>query len=928
MGKRMSHRGQKHLLAHLNSTAATLTITACMTFVSSAAWAQSTDGVLEEIISTGSRISGSANAPTPTTVIGADYAEMRASANIATMLNEMPAFKASNSPATSSTSSANGGSNFLNLRGLGPQRTLVLVDGRRHVATTSAGLVDLNAIPINLLSRVEVVTGGASAAYGSDAVAGVVNLILDDSLDGVKGDLQYGQSQHSDSREYRGSIAYGTKFGNDRGHLLIGGEFVDNKGLLDQKQRKWGREGWQVISNPKYTPTNGEYRRLISPNVHPVNATEGGIITSGVNAGKHFLPGGVVAPFQFGDPRGSAYMVGGDGIHMGQYVGLAVPVKRYNTMGRVDYDLTDNVRVFAEASFSRSQSINNIVQPYDFGTLTIKRDNAFLPTSLYDSMLTAGETSFKMGRISTDHGFYTTDFDTKTKRGVLGFEGDLGGWTWNAYYQEGRTDYSAVLRNRVNSRYANSIDSVIDPVTKNPICRINLNVDPSKRDPACVPVNLFGFNSPSQAAIDYFMADQWQKTKISQRVAEFSISGSPFETWAGAVDMALGADYRREKVDTTVDEMSIASAYSIGNPKPIKGSYNVKEVFGEVSVPVLRDLAFAEKVDINGAVRYTDYSTSGTVTTWKFGGSWTINDSLRLRATRSRDIRAPNIDEMFMAGQLRFATVIDPANGAQTNVSTLAGGNINLTPEKADTFTAGFVVEPSFVPRLRASVDYYNIKLKDAISTLGPQDIVTRCAGGTTMLCDRIIRDGSGAIGQVILTQMNLSTLKTSGVDAELQYTLPLSGSDGTLQFRVLASYVKELSTNDGVMTIDRAGDLGNGLAGVPHWRGNASVTYSQDRFALFTQARYIGSGKYDSTFTGMDINDNTIPSRLYVDLSGHYEVMNEGASKVQLFFNINNLFNKNPPVNPSTFFASLASAPELYDMIGRYFSGGVRFKF
>lgn len=927
-----SSRTSEHL-APVRRLLATTCLTAAVIVAAPAAFAQApaAGAQLDEVVVTGSRVTTAFNAPTPTTVLGADLAQARGATNVATLLNEMPAFRASNTGTTTVTSSASGGANFLNLRSLGAQRTLILVDGRRHVPTTSAGLVDLNAIPVNLVKRVEVVTGGASAAYGSDAVAGVVNLILDDELQGARFEAQYGQTEHNDNREWRVGAAFGTGFAGGRGHVVVGGEFVDNDGILDQDDRKWGRNAHQLIVNPLYTPTNGQPQRIISANVYPTNATEGGLITNGVLANTRFLPGGASAPFVRGDYATSTFMVGGvGGDSFAKYVGLLTPLERGSLFGRVNYDLTEKVRIYGEASFARSVTDNDVVQPYDFGSIVIRSDNAYLDPALRARLLAAGQTSFNMGRINTDFGFYRAHFNTKTSRGVLGAKGEFGsGWTWDAYVQEGKTDYRATLRNRVNSRFANAVDAVVSPLTGQAACRINTDAVTTNDDTACQPLNLFGAGSPSAVAINYVMAQQWQTSEITQRVAEASVSGSPFSTWAGPVNIAAGLDYREDKVDTRVDALSIASAYTIGNPKPIKGSYDVKEVFGEILVPLLRDTALAQSFDLNGAVRRTDYSTSGKVTTWKIGGNWQVNDWLRLRATRSRDIRAPNIDELFTSGQLRFATVI--SGGQQLNISTLAGGNQDLQAEKSDALTAGFVFQPKLVSGFSLAVDYYRFKVDGAIGTLGGQQVVDRCAAGSTSLCDRLVFSG-GVLSQVILTQLNLNTLKTSGVDIESSYSRDLGdvfdGAKGRVTARLLATYIHNLETDDGVTAIDRAGDVGNSIGGVPHWKVNTSLTYAADRLSLFLQGRYVGGGDYDHTFASNGINKYDTKGRFYTNASVTYDVRKGEGLNMQVFASVSNLFDVDPPVVPGTFFATIATNGEIYDVIGRTFSLGFRGRF
>lgn len=912
---------------HLARLAATPSLTAMLAMLATPADAQNAEATeASAIVITASRASRSGfEAPTPTTILSAAELLRTGEANVADALNQVPAFSASRTPTTSSGQSQNVGGNFLDLRGLGPSRTLILVDGRRHVPTTQDGLVDLNVIPSALIERVEVVTGGASAAWGSDAVAGVVNLIFRRNFDGIEGSLQAGISDKGDSGEYRGTLAFGTNFAAGRGNLMVGGEIYDNKGILDQSDRDWGRRGYQLVANPAFAPGNGEPARLIARTTVGV-ATEGGLILSGPLRGTQFGPGGEPQPFQFGTPVGP-FQIGGGGTNMGLYRPIQLPLERQNIYGRLSYDLTDDIRAFVDGSYARAESSNAFVQPFDFGRLTIRADNPFLPATVRNQLLAAGQDRFAFGRINTDFGFFTATAKNETVRGVLGLEGDLGnGWGWDAHYEYGRTRYHGkILNNRIEQRFALAVDAVADPVTGNPICRSTL-ADPGN---GCVPVNLFGSGSPSAEALAYFSGTQSLVSRFRQHSVAANLDGEPFSTWAGPVSIAAGVEYRRQELDTAVDALSAAQAFFVGNPPPIHPpALEVKEGYLETIVPLLSDLPFVNALELNGAVRFTDYSTSGGVTTWKLGLTHEVSKELRLRATRSRDIRAPNLIELFTGRQLAFDAVIDPANGEQTFIPTPTSGNPALEPEKAKTWTVGFVYEPSWIPGFRAAVDYYDIKLSGAISTLDAQDIVDRCFAGALDLCELVSRDSSGALIEVRDSFINLAELRTKGFDIEASYTTPLSAIveswQGDLSLRILATYVKDLITDDGLAAVDRAGDVGTDLGGVPHWRWNASLTYDRGPFTWHGEGRYVGPGNIDHRTT---INDNHVKARFYLDTSVEMEILDDEVGKVSLFGAVRNLLDKDPPNLPSSSVAPLATNGALYDVVGRYFTVGVRIK-
>lgn len=900
----------------------------CSIFMNAVTVAAADGEDIEAVVVTATRIDRSGfAAPTPTTVLGSAELKLSGAPNVADVLNEVPAFKGAVTPTATTTSAGSAGQNILALRGLGTSRTLVLVDGRRHVPSNTAGTFNLNVIPSLLIDRVEVVTGGASAAWGSDAVAGVVNLILDREREGLSVEAQLGTSTHGDGDEYKAGFVYGTSFAGGRGHWLASGEFADNSGILAASSRDWGREGWQVIANPAFQPGNGEFARLTVPDARIANATEGGlIVTPGPLQNIEFGPGGVPEPFVLGQHVGSGFMQGGDGTNLGHAVTVQVPVERQVFYTRGSFDVADSVELFAEASYGRTASEFAILPTFDFGTLVINRDNAYLPQSIRDTMADAGLAQIQVGRLNTDFGYVRSWGENVTRRGVVGLNGRFGeGWRWDTYVQYGVTNIDGKLKNnRLELRFREALDAVVDPASGRAVCRSTL----SNPGNGCVPLNIFGRGSPQASALAYIMTDQHQKTDLEQTVAAANINGTPFSTWAGPVSTAFGLEYRRDTTDQWVDAFTAAGAFTLGNATPIDGAVNVREAYAESVIPLLANAAWAKALDVNLAVRGTDYSTSGSETTWKAGLTWQINDSLRLRGTRSRDIRAPNIGELFSQTSTAFRTVTDPVTGQQPNIRMLRGGNPDLQSERADTITAGIVYEPAWLRGLRASVDYYDIQIDGAVGTLEAQDIVTRCANGAAQLCALIQRDAANTIETVQATLINLNTLKTRGVDVEIGYRLPLADLPGDLpgdiDLRVLGTYVDTLITDDGINAIDRAGDVGPFIDGIPQWRWNAALTYSNGPTTLQLQGRYVGGGAYDHTLGPLDIDDNDVSGRTYFDVSWQQELF----GRTQLFFAVNNLFDTDPPVAPDTVFVPLATNKQIYDVIGRYFIGGVRFTY
>ena len=910
--------------------------------------AQDQGANVEAIVITGSRLSASGfNAPTPVTVVGAEEIARQAAPNVAEILNQIPAFRAQSTPSTSAIFASNLGASTADLRGLGANRTLVLVDGRRVVAATTQGgsftpanTVDLNMIPTSLISRTEVVTGGASAAYGSDAVAGVVNLILDTRFEGLRGSIQYGQTHAGDGENVAASLAYGTSFAGGRGHFVIGGDFDDNKGTGDCYSRDWCAQSYGTFTNPNYL-TNGQPATITVPNIRTAVATRGGLITSGPLKGVEFAPDGSTFMHDYGTFYGAGInqIGGGDPRNaFFEWFKMSAPVRRYSTLANVDYEISDNVKIFAQASYAHVFATQLGAQVRDLGSIVIQRDNAYLSDEVAAMMDANDLTSFTFGRIGDDFGPSRITVKRETYRFVGGLEGRFSnGWRWETYFQYGRTNYfQSNANNRINDNYARAVDAVRDD-NGNIVCRSTLT-DPTN---GCMPLNLFGENNWSSAALGYSFGTAVQETHLTQKVLAAQISGDLFDTWAGPVSIAFGGEYREDGAHGTADPISSALRFYTSGGAAIDGDINVKEGFVEVGVPLARDMPFLHSLDLNGAVRVTDYSTSGSVTSWKIGGTWEPAPQLRLRVTRSRDIRAPNVFELYAPTSTSYQTVLDPEKkNAFVLPLTILGGNANLKPEIASTLTLGGVFQPDFwgLNRFRLSVDYYNIKLDGAISTLGSQIIVNLCAQGQTVLCENVVRDAEKNLVSIANVNLNLNRLTTRGLDIEAQYRVPVG--NGEISLRTLATRIFELSTETPTGSItDRAGQNGSPTSqpsGVPNWQVNTYVGYQTGPFAGQFQARYISPGTRDNTLIGPEqagysttlpnsTNTNHIGAYWYFSMNAQYDLMNDGNRKLQIFGVVNNLTDRDPPPAPSSFGPT---NNVLYDVLGRSYRVGFRFTY
>lgn len=900
---------------------------------------------LTEIVVTASRVQRSGfTAPTPVTVIGVEQIEARAAVNVADIINEIPSFRPTQTPQARAINGAFG-ANFVDLRGLGTVRTLVLIDGHRHVPATTLGEVDLNVIPSSLVERIDVVTGGASAAWGSDAVAGVVNLLLKDKLEGITTNLSYGATDKGDDKSYNASFGAGNSFADGRGHIIVGVEYDKIGGVGNNLYaRDWSAQRWGTVTLPA-NRAPGLPSRYLSPDVHFSNVlAAGGVITGGPLVNTTFLPDGTPVPFRVGSIIAGNQMVGGDNQDMTFASGLNIfnPVRRNAELVRVSFDVTPTLNVYAELNAGntdqRSLSAGRLNQPPPSG-LTIKIDNAFMPTALRNSMVTAGVTTVPFGRFDSEIGRYKQHNYRSTENGLVGFKGELGGsWKWNGYYMNGANKSTAdVLNMTLTPNYLAAIDAVV--VGGQIVCRPGPAL--AAADPGCVPYNVFGVGAPSAAAQAYVTNVSHTETYNREQVAALNFQGEPLSIWAGPVSLATGVEWRKDSTQVTVDANQQASRNDFGNAKAIAGQQSVKEVYLETVAPLIKDLSFVKSMEVQAAARRTDYSLAGQVTTWKLGT--TISDAsgqVTLRGTKSRDIRAPNLQELYGAATSTTGQIRNPATGISSLTETLTSGSTTLKPEEADTLTYGIVLSPNFVPGLRLSADYYQIDIAGVITTIQSQDIVNRCYAGAANLCALVLTNTGTAspnfpnttvITKVLNTSLNLNRLKTSGWDIEASYRVPLDSMHmpGDLSIRLLGTRVFDL------ITIDAAGPVDRAKQTVPFWSGTFSANYALGRFSSNLTVRYIGETAIDTQLVGPDnpiysptlsnsININERPAVYYADLSAQYTIREEGDSKVTLYGVVNNMFDKDPPLGGGVNL----TAASLYDLAGRFFRVGVRAQF
>jgi outer membrane receptor protein involved in Fe transport len=912
---------------------------------------------VQEVTVTGSRIQqvSGMNTPTPVTAIGISDLKVMAPTTLVDALAQLPQFLNNDTPQSQSFgSSGSAGASFINLRGMGANRTLTLLDGRRVVPSTRTGSLDIALIPDSLVQRVDVVTGGASAAYGSDAVSGVVNFVLDTNFTGLKANLQGGVSELGDNENYEAELSWGRALG-DRAHIIAAVDYFQSDGIVGYRDRDWFNS-CALIAMPAGTPGP---RQVHACNVHSTKFTYGGLITTGPLKGREFLPGGVVAPFQPGTIVGQDAQAGGSGVDPGgDLVWIQPDQKRGTAFAHLTYDFTDDVQAFGQVlyGYTDNKFQKDPTNQTTAWEATIYADNAYLPASLRAEMAANNIDSFGFGRLASneDLGGGLVDNESKMFSATTGLKWKIGQWSYDTYYQYGENNAVLTYTNtsRIDRLYR-ATDAVLD-ANGNAICRSTLTFP----DDGCVPVNLFGAGSPSAEAIQYINGDRSdQDQTIKQHFAELVVQGRPFSTWAGDVSVATGGAYRKEILDNVVhrypsslDGLSVPSAASQGYKglpasysgaanifertagTPLQGSYNVWEVFGETIVPLAMDTSFAKRLDANAAVRYMNYSGSGGIFAWKGGLDWQVLDELRLRATRSRDVRAGTLSERFDYSGTG-ANIFDPFLAGRPRYATTAirSGNENVDPEKADTLTFGFVYQPEWLEGFNLSVDYFDIKIADAISSLGAQNILDQCFDGATSVCSLITRNPTtGRVSQINNTFLNVAEARSNGVDMEASYRRPVEwfGGGESIAIRAFTTFTNELSTtNAGASKVDRVGQTGL-AGGAPKWQASLAVNYARGPLSIVAQERFISHGVYDATYTAADIDDNSISSAAYTNLRLAYDI-NPGDTDMTIYANVTNLFDEDPPLVGSwSFIGSGATNESLFDVLGRRYTLGVRMSF
>ena len=930
------------------SKIALLTTTALLA-VSSFAYAadkqQATDPSLEEITVTGSRIERAGyEAPTPVTMANRDEIQAAATPSLGEYLGRLPSFGTANTSRNMNYSISGGGagSSLVNLRQLGLTRTLVLFGGRRVVTQNLAGGVDLNMIPSSLVQRVDIVTGGASAAWGSDALAGVVNVLVNKEFEGVEVSGESSMTSYGDGFNYKTDIVAGASFNNGKGHAESSLTFDNTPGYTSAANRKWLEPHLVALfSNPAYVAGGTQPKLILLQNAGYANGTRGGLITAGPLKYTQFVGNGIPVPYVINTVQNTTAAGPDAATGENHHHPLLNPTRTYNFYQRTDYAVSDDLNINYELSYGQVQAQHRTTNYKRLGNITVTIDNAFLPAVTKAAMQANGITSFLFGTTNENLGTIDSfgasegvDASRKLYRGVVGVDGKIfTDWKWDAYYSHAKVrNYGQMLMNPYIPNYNRAIDSVVSPTGKI-VCRSTL-IDPTN---GCMPLNLFGIDVVSNAAKDYVQnvhrGIQLMKTKLD--VAAASISGSPGSSWAGPIDVAAGLETRWDAANVTVDALSPAREFYSGNFSPLEPVVvNVREGFMEINVPLAKDQAWARSLDFNAAARVTDYSTSGLVTTWKAGLGYQATDEIRARITRSRDIRAPSLNELYSPGQFNNGVTFDAVKGTSNNAISSVGGNPNLTPEIGSTLTGGLIYSPGWLDGFQASIDYFDIKIKDAIVTPARDTILNGCIAGNLEFCKFVHRDAAGFLIQYDLIPANVAASRTNGIDLETSYRTSLG--KGELTARVVGTYLMELSNTNNGLYVDNAGAVSTNTPdsklGVPKVKLVAKADYKLDDYSVGIDVRYLGKAKLNTYWTAVDVADsiNRVPAYMTLNVRGSYDLQAFGA-ETHLFVTVENVFDRDPPIVAPTSVNSgyqMGTNVDNYDPLGRYIKIGVRAKF
>ncbi|WP_286269246.1 TonB-dependent receptor domain-containing protein [Thalassotalea hakodatensis] len=952
----------------------------------------------ERITVTGSRIKhSSAQTTTPTTVIDAEAIAQSGVKNIADLMNKLPALL--NGVGGSAINNNNGGNinnaglELANLRGLGTNRTLVLVDGRRHVAgSAGSSAVDLSMIPTSMVERVEVITGGASAIYGADAVTGVVNFIMRKNIEGFEIDASMGETRFNDGESKDLSLQYGLTYAGGKGSLTMHASYSKEE-EISIRARDYANKNHTFDSNPANGSNDDGVPDLIFFDDQRFQAlsAEGLFYVPNQNYSFGDLPITMVstvigAPVFADDPFGFNYDTytidredghfrdfqagtncrvvpceGGDGFRTEETGTLNVPSERTLFSLATHYDINNNHRLYAEIKYGKTESAASdqasVFHDDNFGPLiTITNENPFRPQPLVDIMDQRGLQSVGLAVIGLNA---RSDTTRETTQFVIGGDGFLGDYHYTYYAQHGKVSTELLNDDVLNENYYRALDAVTGP-NGEAVCR------EAAEHPECVAYDPIFFRASDEAKA-YASVQLLTADEIEQTIVSATIGGEAFETDAGYADFVVGLEYRDESSQSKPDPLSQATdSDGIGSGlvgsrtgptrdqntylRPINGSYHVAEVFGEMLIPLINGQTLVEKLELELAGRYADHSITGGDFTYKVALNWSIFEDLRLRSTYSHAVRAPNIEELFTPEQATAANMVDPCSSsnigsgpqdgnridncaaigiAEGFVSTadfgtrteLRGGNTDLDPESADTYTLGLVITP--LDELSIAIDYWDVEIEDAITTYNPSFILNNCVDGQSVndkFCDLVNRNEMGQITAVHTESINVAAFVASGVDLDVNYSLDL-GDTGGLNVHIKGTYLDERKFFNNIEDPNDKSSFA-GQAGSPHLRALINTSYHYEDLNVSWSMNYIGRSTFNKEATEETYEDwfnNEVGSYVYHNINVDYQITND----LSAYLGVNNLTDKRPPALPNLNAGSL-----LYDGIGRKYYAGIRYTF
>jgi len=922
-----------------------------------------------DIVVTGSRIRRpDYEAPNPIVSFGAADLQQSGNTNVTSFLQRVPALTNSlDSTRTAGSNQLDGsfgqvGLNLLDLRGLGPTRTLVLVNGRRHVAgQPDTAAVDINAIPTDLIDRVDVLTGAASAVYGADGVSGVVNFVMKRDFDGIAARSQFGVSDRGDAATRFASLVAGRNFAGGRANVTLAYEYNADEPLANDDRDYLAASKRQYFVNVDgYDPTRaGSYQKAPLGNLRYPYSSNQGIVYIGDQTfrgdGAIYTPGRFLA--------NDGYSIGGDDTPVAGYIGDIFPrTRRHAVNALAHYDASDAFKISVEGKFVQS----TITSFSGYGgnyPATIALDNPFIPATILDAARAAGLSSVDVNRNNFDIPRRGETDRRRTWRGVVDVAGKLNDHaSYDVYYTYGQTDVRATkLNDRVNTRFLEALDAVRGP-GGTIVCR-----SAAAQAAGCVPVNTFGGNTVDPASFDYYLSNPISNATIAQHVVNASLSGDfgqAFTLPGGPVAFAVGGEYRRESSRFTPAQALVDNQFYQYDeyiiPTPSTGKFDVREAFGELNAPLLKDRPFFHLLSVGAAGRYSDYSTIGSTRAYSFNAIWAPIRAISFRGSYGRSVRAPNIGELFRPTTGSSAFFSDPCYIGNRNLGTatraanctalitsLGGnpatftaqnnpdatilipgsvsGNPGLKVEVARTWTAGVVLRPDFVPGLSIGLDWYDINLRDAINNPdagAANSIAELCVDQPTLnnpFCTQISRrQGSGFISGYTIQPANVSAFRTAGAELNVAYRVRTTRA-GTFDLRLVGGYLNRLEQ---VATPGAAVENNVDQIFRPRWTATFSPTWTDGPLTLSYNLRWQNGVRRFGRFE-TDGNPTLVDPRYFrYKALWQHDVQAQIAIDPDFAFygGVNNAADQKPDIG---FQTNVPVSP-----VGRYFYAGAKVRF